>query len=170
MANFFGKPKANSARASPAQDSDAGAAVSGSSSGQSAFDKTFKPFVAKRDAEVAPTNWFLDPKTNKLHRKGGRQKDVIVIDADDEGTKNDIADVEMEHTQEVPAKDFSQMNAKGLSSDKHLSPVAHSSASRTYRNDHLVPSTICRRFFHHCSPSMAVSTASRNSHYPLPAQ
>ena len=112
MANFFGKSKASSARASPAQESEAAAA---GSSNQSAFEKTFKPFVVKKDAEVAPLNWFLDPKTNKLHRGTGRHRDVIVIDGDDAEVKEEIVDVKMKGVQEVLPSDVSQMNVKGWS-------------------------------------------------------
>jgi chromatin assembly factor 1 subunit A len=119
MANFFGKPKAGSARASPAQESEA-AAASVSSSTQSAFEKTFKPFVVKKDAEVAPSNWFLDPTTNKLHRRKGN-KDVIVIDDGDAGVKKEIIDEEMEDIQEVGASVVRQMNTRGRWSNKCLS-------------------------------------------------
>lgn len=118
LANFFGKPKAGSARASPAQESEAGAATG--SSTQSAFEKTFKPFVVKKDAEVAPLNWFLDPTTNKLHKRKDN-KDVIVIDDDDAGVKKEIVDVEMEDVQEVGASVVRQMNTRGRWSNKCLS-------------------------------------------------
>ncbi|KIM80821.1 hypothetical protein PILCRDRAFT_822100 [Piloderma croceum F 1598] len=109
MANFFGKPKTNSARASPAQESEA-AVAPGSSSSQSAFEKTFKPFVVKKDAEVARPNWFLNPKTNKLHRKRG-VRDVIVIDDDDASVKKETVDVKMEDIHEVASR-ISQMSTK----------------------------------------------------------
>jgi len=112
MANFFGKPKTNSARASPAHDSEA-AAVPGSSSSQSVFEKTFKPFVVKKDAEVARPNWFLDPSTNKLHRKIAGNKDDIATDDDDARVKKEIIDIKMGDIQEVPSNDLSQMNMTG---------------------------------------------------------
>lgn len=81
MANFFGKPKGGSARASPAQESDSGA---GPSTSQSDFEKTFKPFVLKKDTEVAPTNWFLGRRA-KFSNSGRRAvtpagRELIVID------------------------------------------------------------------------------------------
>jgi chromatin assembly factor 1 subunit A len=113
MANFFGKPKTNSARASPAQESDA--AVAGPSSSRSEFEKTFKPFVVKKDAEIAPGNWFLDVKTNKPRWKSGGigEREVIVID-DEIEVKKAIIDVDMEDVQEVFC-DVSPMNVKGPS-------------------------------------------------------
>lgn len=114
MANFFGKPKTNSARASPAQESDA--AVAGPSSSRSEFEKTFRPFVVKKDAEIAPANWFLHVKTNKLRRKGRRigEKEVIVIDDDDETeVVKTIIDVDMEDVPEVSCN-VGLMNVKGL--------------------------------------------------------
>jgi chromatin assembly factor 1 subunit A len=112
MANFFGKPKASSARASPAQESTATGVGSGFSSSPSEFEKMFKPFVVKKDAAVAPANWFLDPKTNKLHRRRGSNRDVVVIDADDAGVE-EVVDVEVDDVQEVPSSDSSQMHTEG---------------------------------------------------------
>ncbi|KAF7966207.1 hypothetical protein HWV62_39698, partial [Athelia sp. TMB] len=75
MATFFSKPKVNN-RESPTTDSDVAIAskVAGPSSSQTAFEKTFKPFVVKKDADVAPTNWFL--RKNKA-------REVILIDDED---------------------------------------------------------------------------------------
>ena len=44
---------------------------------QTDFEKTFKPYVAKKDTVIAPANWFLQPRTRLLGR------DVIVIDDED---------------------------------------------------------------------------------------
>jgi hypothetical protein len=70
--------------------------------------------VVKKDAEVARPNWFLDPKTNKLHRRKGGNRDVIVIDDDDAGIKKEIVHSEMEDVQEISASDMNQMDTKGL--------------------------------------------------------
>ncbi|KAH9053883.1 chromatin assembly factor 1 subunit A-domain-containing protein [Lactarius vividus] len=75
MANFFGKPKASSTTvASPSK----GPAAS-SSNMLSEFDRVFKPFVLKKDADLAPVNWFRDARK----RKRQANADVIVIDEDD---------------------------------------------------------------------------------------
>ena len=80
----------------------------------------FKPFVVKKDAEVAPLNWFLDSTTNKLHRRKGN-KDVIVIDDDDAGLKREIVDEAMEDIQEVEPSVVRQMNTRGRWSNECLS-------------------------------------------------
>ncbi|KAI0303427.1 hypothetical protein B0F90DRAFT_1371375 [Multifurca ochricompacta] len=74
MANFFGKPKASSSTtASPSK----GHAPSPPNT-LSDFDRVFKPFMLKKDAELAPVNWFKDAKKRKLQT----DVDVIVIDED----------------------------------------------------------------------------------------
>lgn len=82
MAGFFNKPKANSHESPVAKEPDnvVVSRVAGSSSSQSAFEKTFKPFVVKKDAEVAHINWFL--RKNKA-------REVIVIDDDGGGTEEE---------------------------------------------------------------------------------
>jgi hypothetical protein len=170
MANFFGKHRANSARASPTQESEPGGVISGSSSSLSAFEKTFKPFVVKKDAEVAPTNWFLDPKTNRLHRREGN-RDIIVIDCDDSATKKEYLDIEMEGVQELPLNDVGQMNTKGLYFSKCvLLPPLTVLSSRTPCIDHLISSTLCSQIFHFCSSPKVVSTTPHYSYHPLPTQ
>ncbi|KAH9171528.1 hypothetical protein EDB89DRAFT_2243493 [Lactarius sanguifluus] len=83
MANFFGKSKASSSTvASPSK----GPAAS-SSNMLSEFDRAFKPFVLKKDADLAPVNWFRDARK----RRRQANADVIVIDEDD----IEVLDVEM---------------------------------------------------------------------------
>jgi hypothetical protein len=43
------------------------------------FDRIFRPFTLKTDAELAATNWFQDAK----RRKQNVDAHVIVIDADE---------------------------------------------------------------------------------------
>jgi chromatin assembly factor 1 subunit A len=76
MASFFGKPKASSSTTSPSK----GPAPSTSNT-LSDFDRVFRPFVLKKDAELAPINWIRDVKRTKRHVDA----DVIVIDGDDTG-------------------------------------------------------------------------------------
>ncbi|KAG2755908.1 hypothetical protein P692DRAFT_20766720 [Suillus brevipes Sb2] len=75
MANFFGKAKAPP-RESPSKP------VCGTSNSESDFQKTFKPFVLKKDAEMAPINWFLKPRelTWKQQTSGFTHADAIVVD------------------------------------------------------------------------------------------
>ncbi len=73
MASFFGKPKPSSTSAS----SSKGPTPSATNT-LSEFDRVFKPFTLKKNAELAPTNWFQDAK----RRKRFADADVIVIDDD----------------------------------------------------------------------------------------
>ncbi|KAI6028453.1 chromatin assembly factor 1 subunit A-domain-containing protein [Pisolithus orientalis] len=81
LANFFGKAKVSS-QDSPAKDSIAAAnplAI------ENDFQRTFKPFVLKKDAECAPHNWFLESKGTRPGTKGRgiTHDDAIVIDDTD---------------------------------------------------------------------------------------
>lgn len=81
MANFFGKAKPHN-QALPAKDSNQAA---GPSSIENDFQKTFKPFVLKKDAELALHNWFLETKKRKptiLQESGATHDDAIIIDED----------------------------------------------------------------------------------------
>jgi chromatin assembly factor 1 subunit A len=108
MAKFFGKAKGGIARA-PYKGADS--AEAGPSSSQSDFERTFKPFVLKKDADLAPVNWFLEE--NHRRRTRGKwfrpERDVIVID-DDEVVGG--ADVQRQNGQEMDA-DIIQLSAKG---------------------------------------------------------
>jgi len=59
LAYFFGKPKLPH-KVSPLVES---------TDGPSDFEKMFKPFVLRKDAEIAPLNWFTLAKQRK-----GKQK------------------------------------------------------------------------------------------------
>ena len=106
MATFFNKPKVNN-RESPITGSDVAVAskVAGPSSNQTVFEKTFKPFVVKKDADVAPTNWFL---------RKDKAREVILIDDEDFAIKEETVD----HTMQVTYSeaDLGQMTAIGSSS------------------------------------------------------
>ncbi|PBK96692.1 hypothetical protein ARMGADRAFT_988685 [Armillaria gallica] len=76
MATFFSKPKAP---APAPTSSKPETQVASSSTTISDFDRVFKPFVLKKDAELAPWNRFLQKR-----RPRGSQDDIIVIDDDEE--------------------------------------------------------------------------------------
>lgn len=123
MANFFGKPKASSARASPTQELDG----AGPSTNQSEFERTFKPFVLKKDAEIAPINWFLRRKaafSNDAKRAATPAgKELIIIDDNSPRTEEEIIDVDMENLRMMqPVHDVSQLRPKGLSL-MHISDI-----------------------------------------------
>ncbi|KAG1891349.1 hypothetical protein F4604DRAFT_409243 [Suillus subluteus] len=103
MANFFGKAKAPP-RESPSKP------VCGASNSESDFQKTFKPFVLKKDAEMAPANWFLKPSklTWKKQTSGFSPADAIVVDDTQTSGTNDI-DVFVHRT---PAFNHTEANAQ----------------------------------------------------------
>ena len=114
MANFFGKPKVGSARASPAQELDCGARPS---TPQSDFEKTFKPFVLKKDAEIAPINWFLGRKVTfsngakRMAKPAG--KELIIIDDDPPRNEEEIIDIDMENSPTTQSVRVSELQPKG---------------------------------------------------------
>ncbi|KAF4576838.1 hypothetical protein EYR36_004818 [Pleurotus pulmonarius] len=75
MANFFSKPK--NPAASTSKQIEPAAAL------QTDFDRTFKPFVVKKDAKLAPINWFK-------RKIGGQRKPPptpgVIVLSDDEDT------------------------------------------------------------------------------------
>ncbi|KAF9227860.1 hypothetical protein BS17DRAFT_877944 [Gyrodon lividus] len=86
MINFFGKGKP-SVHDLPTKELNA---VSGPSMVESEFQRTFKPFVAKKDADLAPYNWFLE---SKKRMTGVTHAEAIVVDDDTSVQANN--DVEM---------------------------------------------------------------------------
>ncbi|KAG1756444.1 uncharacterized protein EDB91DRAFT_1212997 [Suillus paluster] len=106
MANFFGKAKAPP-RESP---SKGGKPVCGSTS-ESDFLKTFKPFVLKKDAEMAPINRFLMPSKQhwKKQTSGFSHADAIVID-DNQASETDSINTSIYST---PTFNLAEANAQG---------------------------------------------------------
>jgi len=74
MANFFGKPKPSSTAASSSKGP-----TPSTSNTLPDFDRVFRPFTLKTDAELAPTNWLQDAKRRRQYEDAH----VIVIDADE---------------------------------------------------------------------------------------
>ncbi|KAL6309063.1 hypothetical protein BKA93DRAFT_821888 [Sparassis latifolia] len=109
MANFFGKTKAPLVRRSSSITTDSGANFAGPSSLPSEFEKTFKSFVLKRDAKLAPTNWFQHAKEQPRKGKQRADVEVIVLDDDCEVKQEEPQDVEMKDAQSDV--DVSQMTA-----------------------------------------------------------
>ncbi|KAF8061551.1 chromatin assembly factor 1 subunit A-domain-containing protein [Lyophyllum atratum] len=92
MANFFAKPKNTATRETPLKNAEP--SVAGPSNTRSEFEKSFKPFVLKKDTDLAPINWFLETKNRKKRPSPGKLHDDIIIIDDDE-TRDD--DVEMDN-------------------------------------------------------------------------
>lgn len=78
MVNFFGKAKP-SVRDSPTKDLNASAGPLVDSE----FQRIFKPFVLKKDAELAPYNWFLEGRRIPRNQMTGvTHEEAIVVDND----------------------------------------------------------------------------------------
>ena len=86
MANFFGKPKAVPPKRTDSSTSAKvdSAVPAGLPAGQSDFARTFKPFVLKKDAELAPINWFEQARKRRRWNGARTEGDIIVLDDDEE--------------------------------------------------------------------------------------
>jgi chromatin assembly factor 1 subunit A len=87
MASFFGKPKPSTTATSPSK----GPTPSVSNTLPD-FDRVFRPFTLKKDAELAPMNWIQDAKRRKQYA------DAAVIVINEDGT----TDVEMSEPEPSP--------------------------------------------------------------------
>jgi chromatin assembly factor 1 subunit A len=110
LKNFF-KP-GNTTRPAPAKAVDSDKATSSSDISQ--FQKTFKPFVVKKDTTVAPVNWFHSTQKTVQRKPLTYDGNVIVIDDED----NARPDTEME-------VDLGETSAQGLSSPCGLESYLH---------------------------------------------
>ncbi|KAJ6546512.1 chromatin assembly factor 1 subunit A-domain-containing protein [Mycena vulgaris] len=86
MQNFF--KTGNTPRAVPAKETEAEAAPS---SNVSQFQKTFKPFVVKKDTTVAPVNWFTTSQNTSRRLPLTYEGDLIVVDDADDMESMDLA-------------------------------------------------------------------------------
>ncbi|RPD65935.1 hypothetical protein L227DRAFT_606090 [Lentinus tigrinus ALCF2SS1-6] len=111
MANFFGKAKP-SGIASPSNSKatkEREASSPGPATMQSDFQRTFRPFALKKDAELAPENWFRERRRRQKPRRhvSRTEGNVIVIDDDEEADRTMVAepvDVEMVDAEEASAE------------------------------------------------------------------
>jgi chromatin assembly factor 1 subunit A len=110
MSNFFAKPKAGPSTARARSSSPVVSRRSPSEAQakevETEYSKTFRPFVIKKGADVAPINWFLDKGRSK-----GKAKEVIDLVADDD---DDVVLVQ----EKVPATDDSQTQDLANLSDR----------------------------------------------------
>lgn len=117
MANFFAKPKASTSSRAPSNEVEL--AIAGPSQVQSEFSKSFKPFVLKKDATLAPINWFLKHgKKRRRHVSSAHANEVITIDCDDGDEEIDMQDCQSTKGQ----ADLGTMSARGWCPDfiKHF--------------------------------------------------
>ncbi|KAJ7046609.1 chromatin assembly factor 1 subunit A-domain-containing protein [Mycena alexandri] len=119
MQNFL-KSKATTPRAVPANP-----ASEVSASSVSEFDKTFKPFVVKKDTTVAPINWFNTSQNTNRPPPLTYDGDIIIVDDAD-----DVAPVDVSR---MNAKDRLSSTLQGLPFGRgtrtKLVPRARNSAS-----------------------------------------
>ncbi|THH33913.1 hypothetical protein EUX98_g344 [Antrodiella citrinella] len=120
MANFFGKTKAKEPATSRSSSltKEVIPNIAGPSNSQSDYAKTFRPFMIKRDVDLAPINW------SQQHRKARKFREdriagtaVIVIDDDEErdSRENAMQDVQ-------PTADLGQLTAQERLSLKSYHP------------------------------------------------
>jgi chromatin assembly factor 1 subunit A len=119
MASFFGKPKAASsaAKAGPSSSTPSRLPTEERTPKkvEDEFSKTFRPFVIKKDAEVAPVNCFLAKQ--KVKGKG-KQRAREVIDVDGQQNAIVISDEEISaESKDVEMGDpfLSPRNLSGIS-------------------------------------------------------
>ncbi|KAH7912148.1 hypothetical protein BJ138DRAFT_1172111 [Hygrophoropsis aurantiaca] len=136
MANFFGKAKAPE-RESPVTDTNA---VAGPSSVESDFAKTFKPFVLKKDAELAPINWFLEAGKRQLrHSSGTSHDDAIVVDGEPpvKTEELDVSMVDKTHSpQSMSAQEYLQSIVEFLIRPNSRRPMKRKSSALKIHHAH----------------------------------
>ncbi|KAL5490433.1 hypothetical protein ACEPAI_5266 [Sanghuangporus weigelae] len=117
MSSFFSKPKTTSSKIlSPASASSS--QKKEASSSQSEFEKAFKPFILKKNATLAPINYFHEAKV----------KEVIVIDQE----RSDPAS----RTHEVPSNSqgpFSEFIER-VSSKRRISSGSYNTNGLLYKS------------------------------------
>ncbi|KAG6844724.1 hypothetical protein H0H87_004344 [Tephrocybe sp. NHM501043] len=112
MASFFAKPKV--ATWTPVKATALG--VAGPSNTSSEFEKAFKPFVQKKDTELAPINWFQECRKRERTAAPAKVHDgVIVIDDDEDDREIVMGNVSTPHTDVV-----------GMSLSDHLCSIISS--------------------------------------------
>ncbi|GLB35372.1 putative chromatin assembly factor 1 subunit A [Lyophyllum shimeji] len=115
MASFFAKPKKAPPR-TPLANADCGAA--GPSNIQSEFEKSFKPFVLKKDTELAPINWFLDARKKKKRPAPVKMDDSVIIIDDDHGAQD--SDVDMDNVESL------NVDVAAMNTNDHLRSIISS--------------------------------------------
>ncbi|GJE86884.1 CAF1A domain-containing protein [Phanerochaete sordida] len=121
MASFFSKQKA------PAASSSAALTPSGSTSSVaqekpatvSEFEKTFKPFLVKKDATLAPTNWFAEVRAGRTY-KGKEKEDAVIVIDDDENEPKKAERSNLHEDEDVQMVDASEWKGD----DPHLGQKA----------------------------------------------
>ena len=106
MANFFGKAR-TAGVASPSKLKTTAQDAERSSPGpvvtQSDFEKTFRPFAIKKDAELAPENWFRECRRRNQHSHRTVGNVIVIDDDEDLRQESPVHDVEMVDSRELDA-------------------------------------------------------------------
>ena len=103
FANFFNKSKQSTPTKVASSSKDSGKGAASSTATRSDFDRTFKPFTLKKDAELAPAAW-------ERRRRNARSFGNTIIVIDDDQTESE--DVKMQGSNENP--NFGQMSSDGM--------------------------------------------------------
>ena len=119
MANFFGKAKptatASPTKSQAVKENDADSPAPALAPVQSDFQRTFRPFALKKDAELAPGNWFRERRRRQKQRRhvSRTEGNVIVIDDDEEEDQTMVAEPE----------DVEMVDAEDSSAESELSQI-----------------------------------------------
>ena len=108
MANFLKPKKVPTSDISKLADPNA----AGPSTLTSEFEKNFRPFVVKKDATLAPINWFLEAKKQRKSRSSVKvEKSIIIIEDDDQIMPSDTEAAMVEA--ETEESDLNSMPVEG---------------------------------------------------------
>lgn len=116
MATFFGQAK-SSVTSSPSKSKSTQTGETGSpapTSAQSDFQRTFRPFALKKDAELAPVNWFRERRCRERQQRrvvSRTEGDIIVIEDDEDESEPDNA--EPEDVEMLDARDLDSLRPPG---------------------------------------------------------
>ncbi|KAI0807211.1 hypothetical protein C8Q74DRAFT_46269 [Fomes fomentarius] len=128
MASFFGKAK-SSGTPSPSKYKSTQNGETGSPAptpAQSDFHRTFRPFALKKDAELAPGNWFRERRCRETKQRrvvSRTEGDVIIIEDDEDESEPDNA--ELEDVEMLDAHDLDSLRPQDRMRDilARLSPA-----------------------------------------------
>ena len=106
MANFFGKARISN-NDSPSKDMNTSA---GPSCIESDFQKTFKPFVLKKDAELASLNYFANTRRSNARKLHISRGNIIVIDDNEDEDESNVNNFSLESNERDTTVDISELS------------------------------------------------------------
>lgn len=151
MANFFGKPKGSMASTScsrsnslPKDSFERGQSETKEEINRpSDFERIFKPFLLKKDAELAPTNWFNEVRAGKKKRTSDIEGEKVIVIEDDElrpdmhmgRSEEDVQMLDVSH----PSNELNrgQMTAEGTLTHLQVAQIRYTDRSPDRLRDSL---------------------------------